>query len=648
MKYQRVTPENPTENPLDRPLAITIFPDARAKSKTDTKRTLRELARLIPGRAAASKAELRLLKLATFGDQRTPKGALRHNANLLAIEGIEGDYDGERLSVASAAKRLRKAGIAGLFYTSPSHRPDAPRWRILCPTSRALPPAERDQLMARLMGVLDGALSPESFTLSQTYYYGRVDGQPAPAVELVDGRAIDLADDLDAGALDKHGEPWGAEAVEPDDDDDMVRAPDVERITRDLALIPSDEREIWLRVGQALHHEFDGDEDGFALWDEWSQSSDKHDADDQRRVWESFGSFVGKAVTIATVHRLARQYRPKTFGDLTFHTPSECAEMPSRGYVVKGLLAPGDIASIFGAPGAGKSTLSPHTGYMVALGDTAFGMRTKPGVVFYVAAEDATGLRQRVRALMLRHGDAPDFRVVGGVSDLFDEDSADLDALLKAVADQRPVLIIIDTLAMAFPGLEENDAASMVRVVTVARQLAEHGAAVVLVHHDTKAEGSTPRGHSVFNGALDMALHVKRDEDGIIRGKLTKNRNGSPDRDIAFRISTETLGTDEDGDPITAPLVEELTGLDAVRPVRVSAAQREALSILSDLEADGRVSEEAWRDACLEGRRVSQSEDRDSRKRVFNRVRTALFEKRLIAFRDGDVSSEVTSEEDDD
>ena len=50
--------------------------------------------------------------------------------------------------------------------------------------------------------------------------------------------------------------------------------------------------------------------------------------------------------------------------------------------------------------------------------------------------------------------DAPDFALVDGVSDLLRADSPDLVALVDAVKTRKPALIIVDTLAMAFPGLE--------------------------------------------------------------------------------------------------------------------------------------------------------------------------------------------------
>lgn len=150
------------------------------------------------------------------------------------------------------------------------------------------------------------------------------------------------------------------------------------------------------------------------------------------------------------------------------------------------------MACIFGAPGAGKSLLAPFLGYKVAQGVEAFGMRTKQGGVFYVAAEDPHGMRGRVKALKTAHGDAPTFHLVEGVSDLLASESPDLAALRAAAKERRPALIFIDTLAMAFPGLEENSSEAMGRVVAAARGLTEWGAAVVLIHHGTKAEGSTP------------------------------------------------------------------------------------------------------------------------------------------------------------
>ena len=654
VEYQSVSSKPPTvpdsildapASALDRPLTITKFPNKRAARKAELVRSLREAAPRLIAVTAATKARLPLLKLARHGDVPTVKGSLRHNANVIAIEGVEGDHDAGTLTLDQAADRLRTAGLAAVLYTSPSHRPAHPRWRVLCPTSRPLPPVEREALCARLNGVLDGALAPESFNLSQSYYYGALEGGETPHVELVDGVALDAARSLDAGARGRDGKPYRERlellATERDDDDGLggLRPePDLERIGKALALVPSDDRETWLSVAMAMHDEFSGDDGGFALWDGWSQSSAKYDASDQRRVWESFGSRIGKPVTIATLYKLAKANAPPIGnGRLTFRTPAECDASPPRGYVVKGLAAPRDVLCIFGAPGAGKSLIAPYVGYMLALGLPAFGMRTKAGRVMYVAAEDELGMRGRLAALRRRHGDAPDMLLVAGLADLLDDLVPDLDALQAAVADQRPSLIVIDTLAMAFPGLEENDARDMGRVVAVARSLTIHGAAVMLIHHGTKADGSTPRGHSVLNGALDAALQLQPGDDGIIRGKLTKNKNGTCERDIAFRIEAETLATDEDGDAVTAAVAVELAPGTAARRERLSASEAAAHAILTEmLERDrAGVAEADWRERCKASRRVSGSDNPESQRKAITRAVRGLVEKRLIEIGDG-------------
>lgn len=445
--------------------------------------------------------------------------------------------------------------------------------------------------------------------------------------------------------------PVAPTVEDDDDDDDFWPAPQREKIKSALAALPAevrDDRDQWLRIGMALHYEFRGSDEGFDLWNDWSKDSPEHERGrPQREDWASFGKRGGKPVAIATLYGMAKDHgwrgkaaAPREASRLQLFTPGQCSDAPARGYVIKGLIAPRDVACIFGAPGGGKSTIAPHLGYQVARGESAFGLRTKPGAVLYVAAEDAHGMKNRVAALRRRDGDAASFYVVDGVTDLLGEDSPDLAALREIVDDKRPALIFLDTLAMSFRDLEENDAASMNRVVAIARSLTDHGAAVVLIHHGTKAEGSTPRGHSVLNGALDVAVQLlPPDTDGIIRGRLSKNRNGPCDLDIAFRVASEELGRDEDGDAITAAIVDELPAGTTPRAPRLPVGQREALAMLHELEASGQpVTEDAWRDACIDSRRVSQSEERDSRKKAFNRARTGLFRAGLILLSDDRVT----------
>ena len=70
-----------------------------------------------------------------------------------------------------------------------------------------------------------------------------------------------------------------------------------------LQFIQADERSNWVRIGGILKDEF-GD-DGFAPWDEWSQSSDCYREKDARAVWRSLGKNTTRA-GIGTLIYLAR------------------------------------------------------------------------------------------------------------------------------------------------------------------------------------------------------------------------------------------------------------------------------------------------------------------------------------------------------
>jgi putative DNA primase/helicase len=182
---------------------VTFFPNESAQSAVNKTLTLKELAAKIRATEAASKAELPWLKLARFGYKRSGKNCLRTNENVQSISGVEGDYDGGIVSFDDAVARVQRADIAAILYTSASHTEERPRWRIACLFSRLLPPQDRERMLDRVNGALGGILSNESWTLSQAYYFGNVTGRPPIRVEIVEGRSVDLAVDLDTSARGK-------------------------------------------------------------------------------------------------------------------------------------------------------------------------------------------------------------------------------------------------------------------------------------------------------------------------------------------------------------------------------------------------------------------------------------------------------------
>ena len=67
----------------------------------------------------------------------------------------------------------------------------------------------------------------------------------------------------------------------------------------------------WVRVGMALYHQYDGADDGFHLWDEWSAKGVKYEPNKMRARWRSFQADLRSTnpVTAATILQSAKQER---------------------------------------------------------------------------------------------------------------------------------------------------------------------------------------------------------------------------------------------------------------------------------------------------------------------------------------------------
>jgi hypothetical protein len=77
----------------------------------------------------------------------------------------------------------------------------------------------------------------------------------------------------------------------------------------------------WVRLGQALHHQFGGSQEGFDIWLKHTKRSSKFTGDKQiremRRIkWRSFGKYRGQPVTMATVRVWAQEARAAALTDM--------------------------------------------------------------------------------------------------------------------------------------------------------------------------------------------------------------------------------------------------------------------------------------------------------------------------------------------
>lgn len=247
------------------------------------------------------------------------------------------------------------------------------------------------------------------------------------------------------------------------------------------------------------------------------------------------------------------------------------ADPPVR-WAIDGLLPASGIAILAGEPGAGKTLLALDLALRLAHGHDWFSRRATAGSTLYLAGEGSGGLGARLRSWMAAHPSAQpvedhDVTIVDGVPDLTSSaSSGEVDELLSAhrrVNGRLPAVLVIDTLAMATAGLDENDSGAVGAVLRVLARVAARGILVLVVHHLRKLptdRGATRsqhdlRGSSAVAGAADVVL-LAVERDGVRELRVAKIRDGEPPPPIPYEIRGQVTGRlREDGSPELGPTV---------------------------------------------------------------------------------------------
>lgn len=193
-------------------------------------------------------------------------------------------------------------------------------------------------------------------------------------------------------------------------------------------------------------------------------------------------------------------------------------------------IVPGDTVTLFGGDGGtGKSLVALQLAVATALGRPWLGQTVRAGRALYLSAEDDRDeLHRRLSAIC-----AADFTRLADLGNLTMRSLAGEDALLAhlsqkgtlvqtelfreldtTLAETRPALVVLDTLADLFPG-NENDRAQARQFVGILRGLAiRHGAAVMLLAHPSKSGmgpgGDGTSGSTAWNNSVRSRLYLSR------------------------------------------------------------------------------------------------------------------------------------------
>lgn len=439
-------------------------------------------------------------------------------------------------------------------------------------------------------------------------------------------------------------------------------------------LDPDMGRDEWIRVGMALHHETDGDDTGFDIWNDWSSLGGKYPSEEHLRAqWESFTRRMGpgrRQVTMASVMKMAKAAgavlprptmaataedlkavaadtsekiaalppsegvcTPEGFeGRFRVYSAQNIAQRDPIGWLIKGVLPDADLGVLFGASGSGKSFAALDMAAAIARGIDWRGRRVRKGRVIVIAAEGGGGYGKRIKAYCQHHmielQDLDIGVITAAPSFLESDDVSEIVASITAAGGAS--LLIVDTFAQVTPGANENAGEDMGLALKNARSLREAtGAMCLLIHHAGKDASKGARGWSGIKAAADVEIEITRDEENPVREMRTsKMKDGDDNLRWGFKLDIIDVGIDGDGDVITSCVVIEA---DAPTPA-ASDKDRKGAKKIGRVEAhildtielvDPRVTTMGlakFLDLCVEGMPLPSDGKRDTRRQAINRA----------------------------
>ena len=224
-------------------------------------------------------------------------------------------------------------------------------------------------------------------------------------------------------------------------------------------------------------------------------------------------------------------------------------------WLVQGVIPQRSFVALYAPPASFKSFVALDIAECIATGRAFLGNQiSKQGAVLYIAGEGHGGIGTRIKALKIHHGTpegTPVYFLRRQVN--LRSSQTDLKDLVQAIDDLKAMneinfeMIIIDTLARAFGGGNENASEDMGAFITAAGAIqGKYECSLLVVHHAGKDATKGLRGHSSLLGAVDTELEIIRIEGaqppkGILH--ISKQKDGEDGQHIGFRMVEVTTGS---------------------------------------------------------------------------------------------------------
>jgi hypothetical protein len=239
-------------------------------------------------------------------------------------------------------------------------------------------------------------------------------------------------------------------------------------------------------------------------------------------------------------------------------------------WLIEGVIPKKAFVALYAPPASFKSFIALDIAECIATGRSFLTKEVRhQGAVLYIAGEGHGGIGARIKAMKKHHNTpagAPVFFLRKQIN--LRSSATDIQDLIQAVDEIQATygiefeLVVIDTLARAFGGGNENASEDMGAFITAAGAIqGRYNCALLVVHHAGKDATKGLRGHSSLLGAVDTELEIIRIEDapkGILH--ISKQKDGEDGQRYGFQMVSVELSTTLIGFETVSSLAVEVDG----------------------------------------------------------------------------------------
>jgi hypothetical protein len=256
-------------------------------------------------------------------------------------------------------------------------------------------------------------------------------------------------------------------------------------------------------------------------------------------------------------------------------------------FLIDGLMPKEGVGLLYGASQTFKSFVAMHMATNIARGAPWAGRKTEGGLVFYVGAEGASGLRKRYLGLV-KAGPIP----ASGIPFAFIPASPNLGAAsgdcvelidtIKTIG--KPCLVIIDTIAKVTAGADENGIGMSIFLKNVETLAKRFGCFVLAIHHTGWDASGRPRGWSGSTPGVDVQMLSERvdSRSSVITMQKLKDEESNDRYDVKLR--RVVLGVSDTGQEVSTLVVDSVAVADAkTKAGNVGNAPDDVMKVLKAL-----------------------------------------------------------------